>query len=45
MFLQQIVNGLTIGSFYALVEIGYSMVFGVLELTIFAHSAVFMMGG
>ena len=45
MFLQQIVNGLTIGSFYALVAIGYSMVFGVLELTNFAHSAVFMMGG
>lgn len=45
MFWQQIINGLTIGSFYALVAIGYSMVFGVLELTNFAHSAVFMMGG
>lgn len=45
MFFQQIVNGLTIGSFYALVAIGYSMVFGVLELTNFAHSAVFMLGG
>lgn len=45
MFLQQIINGLTIGSSYALVAVGYSMVFGVLELTNFAHSSVFMLGG
>ena len=45
MFFQQIINGFTIGSFYALVAIGYSMVFSVLELTNFAHSSVFMLGG
>ncbi|WRS28064.1 branched-chain amino acid ABC transporter permease [Oscillospiraceae bacterium MB08-C2-2] len=44
MFLQQVINGLTIGSSYALVAVGFSMVFGVLELTNFAHSSVFMLG-
>jgi len=42
MFLQQLINGLTIGSSYALVAIGYTMVFGVLELVNFSHSSVFM---
>lgn len=42
MFLQQMINGLTIGSSYALVAIGYTMVFGVLELVNFSHSSVFM---
>ncbi|WP_343207831.1 branched-chain amino acid ABC transporter permease [Anaerolentibacter hominis] len=45
MFLQQVINGLTIGSSYALVAVGYSMVFGVLRLTNFAHMSVFMLGG
>ena len=45
MFLQQLVNGITIGSTYALVAIGYSMVFGVLELINFAHGSVYMLGG
>lgn len=44
MFVQQVINGLTIGSTYALVAVGFSMVFGVLELTNFAHSSVFMFG-
>ena len=44
MFLQQIVNGLTIGSTYALVTIGFNMVYGVLELTNFAHSSFYMLG-
>ena len=44
MLLQQIINGLTVGSTYALVAIGFSMVFGVLELTNLAHSSVFMFG-
>lgn len=44
MFLQQLINGLTVGSTYALVAIGFSMVFGVLELTNLAHSSVFMFG-
>lgn len=45
MFLQQVINGLTIGSTYALVALGYSMVFGVLELVNFANGAVYMLGG
>jgi len=43
VFLQQIVNGLTIGSLYALVSIGYTMVFGIIRLINFAHGDVFMM--
>lgn len=44
MILQQLINGLTIGSTYALVAIGYSMVFGILELINFAHGSVYMVG-
>ncbi len=44
MLLQQIINGLTIGSTYALVSIGFTMVFGVLELTNFANSSLYMLG-
>ena len=44
MFLQQLINGITIGSTYALVAIGYSMVFGVLELINFANGSVYMLG-
>lgn len=44
MFLQQVINGLVIGCSYALVALGYNMVFGVLELVNFAHSSVFMFG-
>lgn len=44
-FLQQLVNGLSIGSIYALIALGYTMVYGVLKLINFAHSEVFMMGG
>lgn len=43
-FLQQLVNGLSIGSVYALIALGYTMVYGVLKLINFAHSEVFMMG-
>lgn len=45
MFLQQLINGLTIGSVYALVAIGYTMVFGVLKLVNFANGSVYMFGG
>lgn len=45
MFLQQLINGLTIGSTYALVAIGYSMVFSVLELINFANGSMYMLGG
>ncbi|HEY8796587.1 MAG TPA: branched-chain amino acid ABC transporter permease [Candidatus Dormibacteraeota bacterium] len=42
--LQQLINGLTLGSIYALIALGYSMVYGVLELINFAHGDVFMVG-
>ena len=45
MFLQQLVNGITIGSTYALVAIGYSLVFGVLQLINFANGSLYMLGG
>lgn len=45
MFLQQLLNGLTIGSVYALVAVGYTMVFGVLKLVNFANGSVYMLGG
>jgi branched-chain amino acid transport system permease protein len=40
----QFVNGLTIGAIYALVAIGYTMVYGIIELINFAHGDVFMVG-
>ena len=43
-FLQQLINGLTIGSFYAVVALGYTMVYGVLKLINFAHGDMFMWG-
>jgi len=42
--LQQLLNGLTIGSFYALIALGYTMVYGVLKLINFAHGDLFMLG-
>ncbi len=44
MFLQQIINGLTLGSVYALIALGYSMVYGILELINFAHGEIYMLG-
>jgi branched-chain amino acid transport system permease protein len=44
MLLEQIINGLTLGSFYALVAIGYSMVYGVMKLINFAHGDLFTLG-
>ncbi len=43
-FIQQLINGLSLGSIYALIALGYSMVYGVLELINFAHGDVFMIG-
>ena len=43
-FLQQTVNGLTLGSVYALLALGYSMVYGILKLLNFAHGEVYMFG-
>ena len=45
LFLQQLLNGLTIGMIYALIALGYTMVYGVLQLINFAHGEVFMVGG
>ncbi len=42
IFLQQLVNGLTLGSLFALVAIGYTMVYGILRLINFAHGDIFM---
>lgn len=43
-FIQQMINGLSIGSIYALIAVGYTMVYGVLQLINFAHGDVFMVG-
>ena len=44
MFLQHALNGLTLGSLYALIAIGYTMVYGILRLINFAHGEIFMLG-
>jgi branched-chain amino acid transport system permease protein len=44
IFTQQLVNGLVLGSIYALVALGYTMVYGILELINFAHGEVTMIG-
>src|SRR5579863_9765624 len=43
-FFQYVVEGLTIGSFYALVALGYTMVYGIIRLINFAHGDLFMVG-
>lgn len=45
LFLQHLVNALSLGSLYALIAIGYTMVYGILRLINFAHGDVFMLGG
>ncbi len=42
-FLQQLINGLTLGSIYGLIAIGYTMVFGIIGMVNFAHGDVFML--
>ncbi|TPI20974.1 branched-chain amino acid ABC transporter permease [Mesorhizobium sp. B3-1-9] len=44
LVIQQLVNGLIVGSFYALIALGYSMVFGVIKLLNFAHGDIYMSG-
>src|ERR1700748_568543 len=44
IFLQQIINGLVLGSMYALVALGYTMVYGILGLINFAHGDILMIG-
>ena len=41
-FLQQMINGVTLGSIYGLIAIGYTMVFGIIGMINFAHGDVFM---
>ena len=43
-FFSQIINGLGIGSIYALVALGYSMVYGIVQLINFAHGDIIMVG-
>jgi branched-chain amino acid transport system permease protein len=43
-FLQQLINGLTLGSIYGLIAIGYTMVYGIIGMVNFAHGDVFMVG-
>lgn len=45
LFLQHVVNALSLGSLYALIAIGYTMVYGILRLINFAHGDIFMLGG
>ena len=43
-FAQQLINGLALGSIYALIALGYTMVYGILRFINFAHSDVLMLG-
>ena len=44
MFLEQLLNGLTLGSTYALIALGYTMVYGIMQLINFAHGEIYMCG-
>ena len=44
MFLEQLLNGLTLGSTYALIALGYTMVYGIIQLINFAHGEIYMIG-
>lgn len=44
MLFQQFINGLTLGGVYAIIAIGYTMVYGILELINFAHGEIYMLG-
>lgn len=43
-FLQQVINGISLGSIYALIALGYTMVYGIIKLINFAHGDVYMIG-
>ena len=43
-FLQQLINGLSLGSLYALIAVGYTVVYGIVQLINFAHGEIFMIG-
>jgi len=44
LFLEQVFNGLTLGGIYALIAVGYTMVYGVIQLINFAHGEIYMLG-
>src|SRR5579859_4669428 len=44
ILIQQLLNGLTTGTLFALIAIGYTMVYGIIELINFAHGDLFMLG-
>lgn len=44
-FIQQLINGLSLGSLYALIAVGYTVVYGIVQLINFAHGEIFMIGG
>ena len=43
-FIQQTINGVTLGSIYGLIAIGYTMVYGIIGMINFAHGDIFMVG-
>ncbi|MCA9765024.1 MAG: branched-chain amino acid ABC transporter permease [Carnobacterium sp.] len=43
-FIQQLINGLSLGSIYALIALGYTMVYGIIKLINFAHGEIYMVG-
>ena len=43
-FAQQLINGLTLGSIYGLIAIGYTMVYGIIGMINFAHGEIYMLG-
>jgi len=44
MFWEQLINGLTLGSTYALIALGYTMVYGIVQMINFAHGEIYMFG-
>ena len=44
LLLQQVINGLSLGAMYALLALGFTLVYGILELINFSHFNVFMVG-
>ena len=42
--IQQIINGISLGSIYALIALGYTMVYGIISLINFAHGEIYMIG-
>jgi len=43
LFLQQLVNGLVIGGIYAMIAVGYTMIYGVIQLINFAHGEIYIL--